>query len=57
MSSQPSKTRAIFERLGETEHRRRLAAEKVFRELRKGQMQDEPERTVIPLPNLSPTLR
>lgn len=58
MSATERKTRDLLDRLGETEHRRRLTADKIFRELRKGERADGPRTIRInPLPKLSPTLR
>ena len=31
----PTRTRALFERLANTDHRRRLTADRIFRQLRK----------------------
>ncbi|WOI54694.1 hypothetical protein [Parvularcula sp. LCG005] len=51
-------TREIYQRLGDSDYRRRMAAERVFRELRKGEStRDTTSRTVTVLPHLSPTLR
>ena len=38
-----SRTRALFEQLASTQHRRRLTADRIFRQLRRGEDVGEPD--------------
>lgn len=58
MAADQSMTREIYQRSGNSDYRRRMAAERVFRELRKGESaRDGASQPGTVLPHLSPTLR
>ncbi|MEM6650800.1 MAG: hypothetical protein AAF603_11185 [Pseudomonadota bacterium] len=57
MTQTEHKTRALFESLGATELRRRLTAEKIFRELRKGKRTQDAPSIPNHFPKISPSLR
>ena len=57
MSATHASAREMLDQFGENQLRRRLIAERIFRELRKGEPEVEKQPSVIPLPRLSPTLR